>query len=415
MSASKAATEWRHFGYLPFVAALGYATSVLYVYSMGPFFEPLHQEFGWSRAQVSAGISVASLGGAIVCVPFGILVDRIGPRRMALVGVLMMSGVVALLSLATGELSNWLLLWGVVALGTFGVQAPVWTSAVASRFEASRGLAFAVTLCGASVAATAFPILTTWLIGAYGWRVGFAGLGGIWAALVFPILFLFFRGARDKGHKTPAAEPAARANAVGLTLLEGLRSRALYTLLLAGGLFSFTAIALVVHFVPIVTDSGADPLAAAGIASLIGIFSVVGRLGAGVLLDRFPGRFVGAAVFLIPISGCALLLTDGANPFSQAVAAATFGLVVGSEVDVIAYLASRHFGLRNFGALYGALIMALALGTAFGPLAAGAVFDRYDTYAPFLMLTIGLMALSSIALATLSRPPFSAQDDGNAS
>ena len=87
----------------------------------------------------------------------------------------------------------------------------------------------------------------------------------------------------------------------------------------------------------------------------------------GVLLDRFSGRVVGACAYLVPIAGAALLLFDGTNPVSQTVAAALFGLTLGAEVDVIAYLASRYFGLRNFGGLFGGLVAALSLGTAFGP------------------------------------------------
>jgi MFS family permease len=114
---------------------------------------------------------------------------------------------------------------------------------------------------------------------------------------------------------------------------------------------------------------------------------------------------VGAVVFVIPIVACVLLLTHGANPVCQMIAAAIFGLTVGSEVDVIAYLAAKHFGLRNFGALYGTLVMALALGTAFGPLAAGSVFDHYGSYQPFLMLTAIMMGVSAIVLLTLGSPP----------
>jgi MFS family permease len=396
---NSAAVEWRRFGFLPFAAALGYATSVLHVYSLGAFIGPLQQEFGWSRAQISAGLTVSALISAIGCIPVGMLVDRIGPRRVGLVGVIAMSAALACASTATGTPANWLALWGVIAIGTFFVQATVWTSAVASRFEASRGLAFAITLSGASLAATAYPILATWLIGNYGWRTAYAAMGGVWVVLVFPVLFFLFRGAHDRGRKEQAA-PAPSA-LTGITLAEGLRSAALYKLLMAAGLFSFTVIGVAVHFVPILTDSGATPLSAAGIASLVGVFSIVGRLGTGFLLDKYPGHLVGATAFLIPIVACVLLLTDGANPVSQAVAAAIFGLTLGSEVDVIAYLAAKHFGLKNFGALYGVLQMALAAGTAFGPLAAGAVYDSNQSYSLFLMLTAVLMAASAVALFTL--------------
>ncbi|WP_439134079.1 MFS transporter [Pseudomaricurvus sp.] len=406
VTSKSAMTEWRSYWFLPLVAALGYATSVLHVYSLGPFIEPLQQEFGWSRAQISSGLTIASIVSALFCIPIGILVDRVGPRRIGLMGILLMCASVALLSTATGTKTNWLLLWVGTAIGTLWVQATVWTSAVTSRFESSRGLALAITLSGAAISATLFPLIATWLIGEYGWRVAFRGLSGLWCLFVFPFLFLCFHSAHEEGKKqTTAASQAPKKVLKGLTLSEGLRSPALYKLLMASGLFSFTAIGIVVHFVPILTDRGAEPLAAAGIASLVGIFSIIGRLGTGFLLDRFRAHLIGATAFLIPLLGCSLLLLDGSNPVYQAVAAAIFGLTLGSEVDVIAYLAAKYFGLKNFGALYGSLVMALSLGTAFGPLVAGAVFDHYNSYALFLQLTMFLMGLSAIALFSLGSTP----------
>lgn len=398
-------SEWRSYGYLPLVAALGYATSVIHVYSMGPFFEPLQQDFGWSRGEISLGLTVSSFISAVFCIPLGMLVDRIGPRRIGLIGVLLMTGAFALLSTSTGSVTNWLLLWALLAIATVGVQATVWTSAVNSRFEKSRGLALAITLSGASLSAALFPLIATWLITNHGWRMGFAGLAGFWAAIVLPILLLFFRGARDRGRNNTADAASAARALTGLTLSEGLRSIALYKLLLAAGLFSFTAVGTLVHFVPILTGAGVARMEAAGIAGLIGIFSIIGRLGTGFLLDRFRAQHVGACVFLLPVIGLSLLLLDAANPLHQMLAAASIGLTLGAEVDVIAYLAAKYFGLRNFGALYGALVMALSLGTAVGPLLAGTIFDRAGSYAPFLMLDIGLMALSALALLSLGPPP----------
>jgi len=81
-------------------------------------------------------------------------------------------------------------------------------------------------------------------------------------------------------------------------------------------------------------------------------------------------------------------------------AAALFGVTLGAEVDVIAYLAARHFGLRNFGTIQGALVCATAVGAASGPITAGATFDRYGSYDGFLMLTIALMVISSAIVGT---------------
>lgn len=408
MTPMTAGAEWRNFWFVPVAAGLGYATAVMYVYSMGPFIAPISEEFGWSRAQVSSGITIAAFLSAIFCIPIGILVDKIGPRRVGLFGVLVMCGAVALLSTATGSTGNWTLLWVILAFATLWVQATVWTSAVNSRFVASRGLALAITLSGASLAATIFPFIATLLIEKFGWRGAYLGLSMGWLALVLPFMFFCFKGAQDEelsGEKDPKEETVL----TGLTLQEGLRSSALYKLVMAGGFFAFTAIGTVVHFVPILTDSGAEPLKAASVASLIGIFSLVGRLGTGFLLDRFPGHLVGAIAFIIPIIACALLLTDGSSTLNQTLAAIIFGLTLGSEVDVIAYLAAKYFGLKNFGALYGAMVMALSMGTAFGPLGAGALYDHFQSYDQFLMLTAVLMGLSAIALFSLASTP--AADD----
>lgn len=395
--------EWRSYFMVPVAAALGYSTSVIHIYGLGPYLEPVQQAFGWSRAQATMGLTIATFINAIFCVPIGALVDRVGPRLLGVLGVVSTTTAFALIGTASGSTGHWSLLWGLLAFATLPVQATVWTSAVASRFEVSRGLALALTLCGASVGAAVFPLLATWLIGAYGWRNAFWMEGAIWAAITLPVLLLFFRGARDVTRKQAVVAPPVLS---GVSVREGLRSLVFYRLFVASALFTFTIIALVVHFVPILKDRGAQPMAAAGVASLVGVFSIGGRLATGLLLDRFRASFVGAGVFTLPILACALLLFAGSNPFAQSVAAAVVGLTLGSEVDVIVYLASRHFGLKNFGTLYGGLLTALSLGTAFGPLAAAAIYDRHGSYELFLWLTMLCMGGSSAALLSLPHPSF---------
>jgi MFS family permease len=113
---------------------------------------------------------------------------------------------------------------------------------------------------------------------------------------------------------------------------------------------------------------------------------------------------VGAVVFLIPVFACFAIVTAGIGATTAIVLAIALGLTQGAEIDVITYLTTRHFGLRSFGALYGGVMVALSLGTAFGSLLAANVFDAFGSYIPFLWLTIGLMVASSIAIGTLKQP-----------
>jgi predicted MFS family arabinose efflux permease len=247
-------------------------------------------------------------------------------------------------------------------------------------------------------------LLSTWLVESGGWRRAFAGLGIICTLSLLPLLLLLFRGAQDVERTAPIQTQTAANIHAGLTLGAAVRTLTFYRLLLATGFFTFSIFGAIVNFSPILTAGGATPMRAASATSLIGIFSVVGRISTGAVLDRLPAHIVGAVCFLIPIPGCALLLNaiSGGSDFA---AAALFGITLGAEMDVIAYLATRHFGLRHFGAIQGALLCATALGAALGPLGAGAIYDRFGSYAHFLSATMIMMFVSAALVGSGSSGP----------
>jgi predicted MFS family arabinose efflux permease len=402
MGAATAREEWAKYWILPVAAAIGYSANGLPIYGMGPFVGPLHKEFGWSSAQTLSGQAIVSAFVALTSVLLGTLVDRLGPRRVGLIGVLAAGAAAALLSMATGTLINWLALWMFVAIATSLVQLTVWTTAVVSRFDAARGMAIGVTLSGTSLGLFSLPLLSTWLVNLVGWRYAFVGLGGIFVLVQFPLLLLFFRSAQDSKVST-RRESLSVVSESGLTLAQALRKPTFYKLTFASGFFAIGLVGTVVNFVPILTSRGAKPMAAAGAASLIGVFSLVGRLTCGAALDRIAGHIVGAISFLIPILGCVLLLSDRASPSAYLVAAATFGLTFGAETDAIVYIALQKFGRRKFGTIQGALVCAIALGAAVGPISAGSTFDKFGSYAPFLICTMALMLTSSALIWSVGK------------
>lgn len=364
----------------------------------------LENEFGWSRTDAMLGVSIMFFIVAALNLPMGVLIDRIGPRRIGICGMILVFLSYAALGTATGTVENWLALWGVLSIGIVMVQTPVWTSAVATRFETSRGLAFAVTLSGTSISAALLPMIATSMIDWLEWRHAYLATGAIWLAIALPLVLFGFRGKTDR--KTGLSDDDRLQLPIpGLALSEGFRSPIFYKLLLAGGLFALVVIGLLVHFIPILRGRGVPAVSAAGIAALSGIFSILGRLGTGLLLDRFDARIVGVSIFMLGNVGCVLLLF-GSNYFLAAVAAAIVGITLGAETDVIAFLASRHFGLRNFGSLFGGLVASLALGAGLGPLLAGAIYDGSGNYQLFLGTGLVLMTVSAVALGTLPRPRF---------
>ncbi|MFM5906069.1 MAG: MFS transporter [Novosphingobium sp.] len=399
-----ALAEWRRYGMVPIAAALGYATCVIHIYGLGVYIEPIAKDFGWSRAAVTVGLTLSTALQALLAIPIGLAVDRFGPRKLAITGVLLTCIAFANLSTATGTMSNWYIVWLVMSAASLPIQATVWTSAVASRFHASRGLALAVALCGASVALIVFPFLGTELIQNYGWRQAMRIEALIWLVIAWPVIFFLFRGAQDERKPVAAGSVKAAEVLPGMSLMDGLKTTVFLRLLIVALLFTFAAIGLNVHFPLILKGFGFSPISAAALASLIGWFSIPGRLVTGMLLDRLRASYVGAVAFLLPAIACALLLYGGGSALAVGVAAAFIGFTLGAEVDVLVYLTTRYFGLRNFGGLYGGILAALSIGTAFGPLAAAHVFDEWQSYDPFLLSTFVTMLISSVLLVSLPRP-----------
>lgn len=398
--AGSARAEWARYWYIPLTAALGNSTSGLQLFGIGSFIAALQAQFGWTRAMIMSGAAIVSVGVALSSVPMGLLIDRWGSRRVGLLGVPLMAGAVALLGTASGTMMNWWLLWTLISACAGWVQAPVWTNPVVCYFDKGRGTALGLTLSGASFAIFLMPLLTTWLVASLGWRAAFFALGGIWTMMCLPMLLAFFRSPLDAQGDARSALELHRDALTGTSLAKALRTSTLYKLLLASAFFALAVIGTVVHFVPLLTDRGMTPYQAASIASLIGIFSIIGTLGTGSLLDRFPGHIVGAIVFLLPIPGCVLLLTHGLGLTGCAIAAALFGLTLGADADVITYMATRHFGLRHYGAIQGPILGFTAVGAAAGPLSAAAVYDQYGSYALFLGAVMLLMMMSALMISS---------------
>ncbi|MBX3510337.1 MAG: MFS transporter [Hyphomonadaceae bacterium] len=410
-----ASEEWRKYWTLAVAAALGNSLTVLPLYSLGPFMSSLQDEFGWTRAQVSLGATVSTSLGAVLGVGVGLLMDRWGPRPIGIAGVAMVCSAYALLGTTSAAITHWLSLWVLIGIGAACIKPTVWTSAVSSRFDRSRGVAIAVTISGSGVAATVIPPLATWFITNDGWRSAFAGVGFVWAVAVLPFLILFFRGSQDRQKKgAPAGAGYAGDQLPGLSVAEGLRSPAFAKLGFAGMMFAFTLTGLIVHFVPVLRDRGVDSMTAASIAGLLGVSSIVGRLGAGFLIDRFRADRVAVGAFLLPIAAVGLLLVDGGLPL-MVVAAIVVGLSLGSELDVIIYLTTRHLGLKRLGVLFGSMLLMLSLGSALGPVTAGLVFDQFGSYLYFLLAMIPLCALGAVIISTLGPyPTFAASTEPKA-
>jgi MFS family permease len=402
--------EWKDGWPLIFSSTFGISVSSIVVYSMGVFMLPLQREFDWSRAQISSGLLILS-GFSITCAPFvGRLIDRVGPRRICLPGLVIFCSAFASLSASNGSIWQWYILWCMIAIGALMLKPTVFTTAVASRFDRARGTALALALSGTGLAGIAAPALSALILNQLGWRLTYISVAAIWFLVVFPICFTFFYGASDLRRKSTLRSDKVDHIAVdGMGAREGLLSLTYIKLALAAFLAMLVIGSMVVHLVPFVTDSGLDPLVASSMASITGAAILVGRLGTGVLLDKFNGAIVGGVAFALPaVLMVGLLNYDGSVGMAIALAI-LLGFSSGAELDIAAYMTSRHFGMKNYGFFFGIIVGLLALALGIGPTLMSAIFDHYGSYRIAFIGAIPASIAASLFIASIGKydPRFS--------
>jgi predicted MFS family arabinose efflux permease len=404
MQASRAERreEWRNNWTLVLACAFGFSFSSVINYSFGLFIEPLANEFGWGRAEISIGLTMSGVVSVLLSPLVGWLIDRWGVRRLALPGIVLLTMSIVSLSFADGTRSQWLALWAIFAVVDLAVKSTVWTTAVAYAFKAERSLALAFTLGGVSIALIAGPPLAQALIAAYDWRTAFVVIGLLWGGTALVLNFFFLR---DTGRSPRSGAAAPQETGNGLTLAEAIRSLPLLRIGLATFITMLLGIGIQVHLVPILTGGGITRQTAAWFVSLGGVAGSAGKLITGWLMDRVDAGLVGAATLAVSAVGYGLLL-DGIRTLPLTVVAImVIGYAAAAKMQICAYMTSRHAGMRNFGVIFGFMSSLIALGGGLGPFIAGLVFDHYGSYNYLLLASVVGTFLSAAIILGLGHYP----------
>lgn len=402
------ASNWR----LVVAAALGTGVATTQAVTLGSFIVPLQKAFGWGRSDITVCLLIGSMGTILLTPLVGALLDRFSARKVVLVGICFYAIGIAGLGLIPQGLSSWYAAWAMIALCCMGVSPVAWTLAVASRFDRHRGLALAIVLAGINIMVVFLPRFAVGLIQDFGWRLAYVLLGALAWLLVFPTAWFWFRERERPSADMP--QLPASPPVTGMSLAEALRTsrfwRMAASLMLVAGVMN----ALVVHMQPLLTDAGVTPGTAAWIAGTAGGVSLFARIGTGFLVDRYPAPIVAAVAFAVPIISCLLLRGYDGNITVAVIAVALTGIAAGAEVDLIAFLASRYFGMRHYGKIYGLSFSLFALGWAIVPNVVARAYDATGSYNGILPVLALLLAVSALLAGTLGRyPVFSseAEDD----
>ncbi|WP_269758612.1 MFS transporter [Variovorax sp. E3] len=391
------------------IAFIGMAfgqTSMTFL-TFGTFMKPLGEEFGWSRGQAAVALSIISVV-LLIFTPFaGRLIDRLGARRVLLPSMAGLGLVLCTMYFLTDSLAHFYLMFAI--LGIVGVAANnvSYVRVLTAWFTTRRGLAIGIASAGTAAGQSIGIGLAQYLIGDYGWRIAYVGLGLAVLLVGLPIVALFLRDLPKNVGLTPYAKPTHGGAVIdagfSIERKDALRMPVFWALLAISFLMASALHGIQIHFVPMLLDAGINPGQVAGvIVSLLTFGAVIGRIVTGMLFDRFFAPRVAMFVFMLPLIGLFFVL-ENVGLWGLYAGALFFGIGLGSESDVLGYFTSRYFGLKSMGELYGLVFGAFMGGTALGPVLYGVMQSHYGNYRVALFCSIGMLAAVCLLCAMLPR------------
>jgi MFS family permease len=365
-------------------------TGVIEVFTFSVFLKPISEDLGFARETIALAGVFGSLCATIATPTFGKAIDHFGLRKVHLPMICLYAlstGLLALLNSSFALMVAFFCFRGIAGSG----QSPIaYSKAIAAWFDKDRGLALGVAIAGVGLGVAVMPMLATWMITQVGWREAFAGLGCAIIVLGFIPSLLFVREPPYRSDHVVAGRPTMPGSTVREAVFHDWRFWAM-TIAFFIGVVAING--MLTRVVPLLSDRGVPIFVAVKALSIAGIALTVGRIVSGWSLDRVHGPYVACTFFASAMIGISLL-ASGVTGGTVFVATVLCGLGIGAEVDLMAFFISRYFGLRSFGAIYGALFALFSVGNSVGPWLMDLSFRHAGSYVPMMIAFVVSLAVA---------------------
>jgi len=380
--------------------------------TLAVFIFPMSEDLGWSRTLIAGAASLGGLVATVASPVVGWALDRYGARTILTVSILILGLSTISLAWATVPIAFYL------AYGTgrvlFSSPLNIGSSVVVSRwFIRRRGRATGILFLSHSLGMVTFPLIAGLVIKYRGWEDAWVVLGVlVWVLALGPVSMLVRQSPESVGllpdgdlpdQGDSGTDAAAAVEEVSWTLREAMRTPTLWILALATGSLFLLQSGTNIHQGAYFLDQGLGVGVSAATLSLNAVFTGVGSIFWGWLVDRVPVRYTYAGVALM--MAVALVLFPIADTTIEALAVASiFGMAVGGilVVPVVAY--ANYFGRRSLSAIRGVTEPFVSLGQAIGALFSGIIYDVTGSYKDaFLVLSI--LGFATIGMLLLTWAP----------
>ena len=388
---------------------------------VGVWVKALEMHFGWSRAQLTGAFSLAQLEGSILGPLLGYLIDRLGPRRMVFIG-LVITGLGFVLFSRTNSLLTFYVSYGLIMLGTAaGSWLPLMT--VVNRwFIRKRGLAMAVAAEGSPLGGLLLLPVLAWAVtpSHFGWSTTALWIGMVFLALAFPISrFIRERpegyGERADGDPSPNASMSqiefvrtpprdiGSRDQPDFTASQAIRTSAFWLITFGHAFSSMLFATLTVHLVPMLTDQGLSLQSSANVFSAMMGLAALFQLIGGYVGDRMDTRVAIAAFGFIQAAGFTVAVFTESMPMAI-LFAVLFGAGFGGRNPLTVAIRAEYFGPNAFATITGISSAPMYLFMLAAPLFAAFIFDTQGSYMIAWLILGGLGSMSGVLFLLAKKP-----------
>jgi MFS family permease len=373
----------------------------LALYGLPFFYDFMVKDFGWSRTQVTSGNFYSKiLIGPLFGFAAGWIVDRFGPRRMMMAGILMAGTALVGLSYAS-TLGLFYFFYLFNALG-YVCGGPLPNQVLISRwFTKARGKAMGFAYLGIGVGGAVAPLLSNRLTQQFGWHGALRTLGVLVVLIALPMAFFIKESPVLETNKSSATESISISGVLQSWQFYLLAIGSMCSIGAVGGTFQNLKLFMTGDLFRGVPTQEAQN-AAAIVLALVLVSSLVGRLLMGWLADHFPKKYVMLLIYLIVGGSIPLLFLASNRPFLY-LFAVLFGIGLGGDYMIIPLMAAELFGVRVLGRLMGVVLTADGVAEAFAPVIVAKTRDSTGSYAMGFSILIALALLGAIAVALLPK------------
>jgi MFS family permease len=369
------------------------------LFSLGVFLKPIEESMGWSRGAISGVAFINWIAMGIGSFLWGALSDRYGTRLVVVAGGFLL-GLGLVLSSQASSLAQFYVTFGIaVGLAVGAFYAPL-TSTATKWFTARRGLAVALVSAGIGFGILVVSPLARWLTTAHDWRTAMLVLGDLAWLVVIPVGLLVRNAPGDVG---AAAMGGASTASPDFSTAQVFRAPQFWAIALTHFACCAAHSGPIFHMVTHAIDQGVPHMAAATVLGVSGLASIGGRIGGGVLADRFgakPTLLSGLALQAVMVFAY-LFARETATFYAFAV---VFGAAYGGVMPLYALVTRECFGEKIMGSAYGAVFLVSTIGMGLGSFAGGFVYDTFAGYG-WLYVSSAAIGIAAVALGLTFRTP----------